>query len=134
MAQPDLPHVRWIVGLLERQDDGRLVIPPHAYDRVEQAMRSRLDDPAQTEAVLDQILRFADGVANEGGQPDLARALVSMLLQHPAGRARLDRSPDADWAQFADKAADRRAPSHDEPAPDGTLPLDAVHNPLKKLR
>ena len=134
MTPSDLPHVAWLVGVLERLPDGRLVIPEHAYDQVERTLFLRLDDPDKADSVIDQLLRFADGAAQEGEQPDLARAVVSMLLRHPAGRARLDAHPDAGWAQFVDQAASRRAPVYDEPAPEGTVPLDAIHNPLKKLR
>ena len=41
----DLRHVRWLVGLLERGDDGRLAIPATALPKVELAVQSGLDDP-----------------------------------------------------------------------------------------
>ncbi|MEL7368207.1 MAG: hypothetical protein AAFN74_04790 [Myxococcota bacterium] len=134
MSQPDLPYVRWLVEVIERDELGHLTIASTALDGVEQTMFKQLDDPAVAPDLIDQVLRLADGIFRETNHAELPTLLVEMILHHPAGRARLASNPGLEWSQFADQPKDARAPVHDEPTPKDTLRLDDVHNPFKKLR
>ena len=40
----ELRHVRWLVGLLQRGEDGRLAIPPSALAQVERVVQAGLDN------------------------------------------------------------------------------------------
>ena len=134
MSPDALTHIRWLVSAVDRDDQGRLFIPTGLQDQVEATIHERLDAAATTASMLDQILRFADAIVKNDQQVDLARQLVEMLLRHPAGRERLEQSGDAEWSQFSDRRPVQRAPLYNRPRPQDTLPLDAVHNPLSKLR
>lgn len=134
MGPSDLPHVRWLVSVVERDEQGQLFIPSGLMKQVESTIHQRLDNPETASAMLDQILRFADAIVKNAQQVDLARALIEILLRHPVGRQRFDQTGGAEWSQFSDREVDHRAPVYDRPRPQDTLPLDAVHNPLSKLR
>lgn len=123
----DLRHVRWLGGLLERGEDGRLAIPATALPKVELAVQSGLDDPKTAPELLDQILRFASAVLQHRGEVELARSLVSMVLAHPVGRARLEHAGDQSWTQFVEKDP-ARAPLHDGKKPEGSIPLGTLYN------
>lgn len=127
----ELRHVRWLVGLLHRDENGRLAIPPHVLPQVEQAVQAGLDDPKTAPEVLDQISRFAGAILQHQGEFELARILVAMLLAHPAGRARLEQPGDQSWTQFVLKDP-TRAPLHDGKKPEGSIPLGALYNKRRK--
>lgn len=123
----DLRHVRWLVGLLQRGEDGHLAIPPSVLPQVEQAVQAGLDDPKTAPELLDQILRFASAALQHRGEYELARTLVSMVLAHPTGRARLEHPGDQSWTQFVEKDP-ARAPLHDGKKPEGSIPLGTLYN------
>jgi hypothetical protein len=127
----ELRHVRWLVGLLHRDENGRLAIPPHVLPQVEQAVQAGLDDPKTAPELLDQIVRFASAALQHRGEHELARTLVSMVLAHPLGRTRLERSGDQSWTQFVVKDP-TRAPLHDGKKPEGSIPLGALYNKRRK--
>lgn len=123
----DLRHVRWLVGLLQRGEDGRLTIPPTVLPQVELAVQSGLDDPKTAPELIDQLLRFASAIVQHRGEVELARTLVSMLLAHPVGRARLENPGGQGWTQFVEKDP-ARAPLHDGKKPEGSIPLGTLYN------
>lgn len=123
----ELRHVRWLVGLLQRDEYGRLELPAAAIAQVEKKIHAGLDDPPVSPEVIDQILRFASAVLQHHGEFELARTLVAMILAHPAGRARLANQGDQGWTQFVEKDP-VRAPLHDGKKPEGSIPLGTLYN------
>lgn len=122
MSEADLAHARSVIGLLVRDTDGRLAIPPHALPQVEQRFRAMLDDPEQQEAFLDQVLRLAHAVFVESHDVELARTLVRLAIQHPFGRARVEATQEGQsWSRFAENTPPTAPPPH-APPPEGTLP------------
>lgn len=126
----ELRHVRWLVGLLHRDEHGRLAIPAATLPQVELKVQEGLDDPQSGPELLDQLLRFAAGLTQQGEELDLARTLVSMVLAHPRGRAQLERG-DSPWSEFVEKGP-TRAPLHDGKKPEGSIPLGTLYNKRRK--
>lgn len=122
MSDADLPHARSVIGLLVRDTDQHLVIPPHALPQVEQRFQEMLDDPEEREEFLDQVLRLAHGAFVESGEIELARSLVRLAISHPFGRARVEATSEGQtWAKFAESPGPTAPPPH-APPPEGTLP------------
>jgi hypothetical protein len=121
--------VRLLAGIATRDEDGRFAIPEAAIAGLEARIHELLGDPQRGPETLDEILRLANGALNDGGEVELARILVTIVLAHPLGRARLEQSGGKDWSKFAVNVNDRRAPIHDVPPPEGSVPLTALYTP-----
>ena len=132
MTAGDLTHARWLISHFARDDEKRLVIAQSSRALVERRVRETLDDETQRDEFLDQILRLAHGAFVEGGEVELARSLVKLVLDHPVGRAQLDRSDAGkDWAKFAEKPSEASSVAPKEPPPPGTFSASSF---VKKFR
>lgn len=132
MNAGDLTHARWLISHFVRDDEKRLVIASGSQAAVERRVHELLDDEDQRDEFLDQILRLAHGAFVEGGEVELARSLVKLVLDHPVGRAQLDRSEAGkNWAKFAERPAGASSVAPKEPPPPGTLSAASF---VKKFR
>lgn len=120
----DLAHARWVLQHVSRDESRALGLNPGA-DQVLLAYLEACAPEEQAEA-LDQILRLAHGVFTEGGEVELARQLVAVLIRTPQGRAMLGESAaGAAWARFAERpGAQLAAPN--EPPPKGAIKVGGL--------
>lgn len=119
---PELVHARWVLQHLTRDEEGTLVVAAGS-DLAIVAYLEGQEDPSEA---IDQILRLAHGAFTEGGAVELARQLVAVVLQCPAGRALLGQTEAGQsWARFAERPKTQMS-APDEPPPKGALKVGGL--------
>lgn len=133
MTGGDLPHARWLINHITRDEQGHLVLAPESREAVEDRVHEILKNPDEKEQFLDELLRLAQGALTEGGEIELAKSLVGLVIDHPAAQARLERADAGkSWAKFAERPSVKTAPTPEDRAPEGSISVGAMLSRLKR--